>query len=127
MNDLAGLLAPPSEAAIADAVAAYGKAVAEAYGSRLVGLYLFGSRARGDHRPDSDVDLAVILTVFDGGAVAEKMKLIDLGFDALTDAGVMIQPWPFTPAQWSGEEQGGRFADLIVAARRDAAQVALPS
>lgn len=26
--------------------------------SGLRSLYLFGSRARGDHRPDSDVDLA---------------------------------------------------------------------
>jgi uncharacterized protein len=31
------------------------------YGSRLVGLVLFGSRARGDARADSDIDLLVIL------------------------------------------------------------------
>lgn len=123
MSDLAELLAPPSDATVAGAVAAYGKAVADAYGPRLTGLYLFGSRARGDHRPDSDVDLAVVLTTLDGSAVVEKMKLIDLAFDALTDAGVMIQPWPFTAAQWDGEEQGGRFADLLVTARRDAAPV----
>lgn len=123
MNDFAELLAPPSEAAVAAAIAAYGKTVAEAYGSRLAGLHLFGSRARGDHRPDSDVDLAVVLTVLDGGAAAEKMKLIDLAFDALTDAGVMIQPWPFTSAEWSGEGQGGRFADMLVEAKRDARQL----
>ena len=32
-------------------------ALAKKYGARR--LVLFGSRARGDHRPDSDIDLAV--------------------------------------------------------------------
>jgi predicted nucleotidyltransferase len=31
------------------------------YGERLRGLYLFGSRARGDAQPDSDVDVLVVL------------------------------------------------------------------
>ena len=33
----------------------------EIYGPRLKQLVLFGSRARGDARPDSDVDLLVVL------------------------------------------------------------------
>ena len=33
----------------------------ELYGDRLVDVLLFGSRARGDAEPDSDVDVAVIL------------------------------------------------------------------
>ena len=31
------------------------------YGPRLRGLYLFGSRARGDETPDSDLDVLVVL------------------------------------------------------------------
>lgn len=127
MNELADLLAPPSEAAVAQALTAYAESVKTAYGPRLVGLFLFGSRARGDHRPDSDADIAVVLTHFDGSAIAEKMELVDLGFDALTEAGVMIQPWSFTEAQWTGSESGGRFADLLQAARRDSVPVLLRS
>jgi predicted nucleotidyltransferase len=32
-----------------------------AFGGRLRGVILFGSRAREDHRPDSDLDLLVLL------------------------------------------------------------------
>jgi uncharacterized protein len=31
------------------------------YGARLEGVFLFGSRARGEAAPDSDVDLAIVL------------------------------------------------------------------
>jgi len=31
------------------------------YGDRLVGLFLFGSRARGETAPDSDVDVLIVL------------------------------------------------------------------
>ena len=31
------------------------------YGRRLIRLMLFGSRARGDFEPDSDVDVAIVL------------------------------------------------------------------
>lgn len=35
---------------------------------RPVSIYLFGSRARGDHRPDSDFDLLVVTDQADGDA-----------------------------------------------------------
>jgi len=35
------------------------------YGERLQGLYLVGSRARGDHRPDSDWDVLILLDTCD--------------------------------------------------------------
>ena len=33
----------------------------EIYGSRLAGLVLFGSQARGDGLPDSDIDVMIVL------------------------------------------------------------------
>ncbi len=35
----------------------------EFYGERLVKLVLFGSRARGDNEPDSDIDVLVVLDI----------------------------------------------------------------
>ncbi len=35
--------------------------LSRAFGERLRDVVLFGSRARGDHRPDSDLDLFVVL------------------------------------------------------------------
>ena len=36
--------------------------LAEVYGERLKGVYLFGSYARGEATEDSDIDVAVVLT-----------------------------------------------------------------
>ena len=60
-----------------------------AYGDRIERVVLFGSRARGDARPDSDYDVAVFLR--DIGGVGEEIKrLVDLGDDILVDTGALI-------------------------------------
>ncbi len=69
------------------------------YGPHLRGLYLFGSRARADHRADSDADLAVVLDAADD-PIGEQWSLIDLGYDILLDTGVLIQPWVLTQDRW---------------------------
>lgn len=42
-------------------VVAFRRGLERLYGDRFEGLYLFGSRARGEEALDSDVDLAVVL------------------------------------------------------------------
>ena len=42
-------------------------ALDELYGDRAERVVLFGSRARGTHRPESDLDLAVMLEEYEPG------------------------------------------------------------
>ncbi len=60
MGMRAGLDQIPDEKARA-VVAELKQRLRELYGDRLVSVILYGSRARGDHGPDSDVDVAVVL------------------------------------------------------------------
>jgi predicted nucleotidyltransferase len=47
-------------------------------GDRLRGFYLFGSKARGDYDPESDVDLAILV---DGLDRKTKERIIDIVAD----------------------------------------------
>ncbi|WP_158810723.1 nucleotidyltransferase domain-containing protein [Beijerinckia sp. L45] len=66
----------------------------QAYGARIERVVLFGSRARGDARPDSDYDIAVFFKdVFD--LHAEVVRLADLETAILFDTGAVINALPF--------------------------------
>ena len=65
---------------------------------RLERLILFGSRARGDARPDSDWDVAVILRDYDGNR-EEANRLADLAFDILLETDQALSLKPFAPEE----------------------------
>jgi predicted nucleotidyltransferase len=69
-------------------------ALAETYGDRLERAVLFGSRARGDSRPDSDYDVAVFIHA-PGRWFDEVIRLADLGTAILMDTGAVISAKPF--------------------------------
>jgi predicted nucleotidyltransferase len=48
-------------AELREILAAYRRGLERIYGDRLVEVVLFGSRARGDACPDSDIDVMVVL------------------------------------------------------------------
>lgn len=58
----------------------------------VVRAILYGSRARGDHRPDSDPDLVLVLAGHGGDAMAATVPMADEAFDVLLDTGIRISP-----------------------------------
>ncbi len=79
--------------------------IASVFLGRLSGVYdvaqaiMFGSRARGDHRPDSDLDLAVVLNGQRGDFIDTKLDMAGIAFDVLMETGVLVQPFPM----WDGD------------------------
>ena len=69
-------------------------AVTEIYGDRVERVVLFGSRARGDAKPDSDYDIAVFLEDV-GTFTEESSRLAAVSTDILLDTGAVISATPF--------------------------------
>lgn len=89
------------------------------YGARLLEVVLFGSRARGDARPDSDADLAVILDDGEWRFWAEKKRLADMSYEAQIEAGPKIQAWPIARSEWEDPARHRNRA-FVEAIKRDA-------
>jgi predicted nucleotidyltransferase len=111
-------MTPAERKALDDYVAA----VRGHYGARLVDILIFGSRARGDARPDSDADLAVILEDGDWRFWEEKWLLSGLAYDALLEPGLWIQAWPVSRSKWA-EEDLGKVPFFVIGARPEAKPV----
>ncbi len=87
-------------------------ALDQVYGERIERVVLFGSRARGDARTDSDYDVAVFLKDLRGfgkeaGAIAE------IETDILSESGVVINALPLRAGSY--RERTGLMQEL----RRD--------
>ena len=61
---------------------------------------LFGSRARGTHHSDSDVDIAVLLRGPRGKLMNMSIEMADIAFEVLLDTNVYIQPLPIWEDEW---------------------------
>jgi predicted nucleotidyltransferase len=111
-------MTPDERKALDDFVAA----VRSHYGARLVDVLVFGSRARGDARPDSDVDLVVIMEDGDWSFWKEKAFLSDVAYDAMAEADLWIQAWPVSRSDWK-EADPSKVPFFVVGARSDARPV----
>ncbi|MGO9673935.1 MAG: nucleotidyltransferase domain-containing protein [Methylocella sp.] len=69
-------------------------ALDQIYGPRLERVILFGSRARGDARADSDYDIAVFLNQPES-FWRESGRIADIGADILYATGAVINALPF--------------------------------
>lgn len=75
------------------------QALEAAYGARLERVVLYGSRARGDARPDSDWDVAVFIRdpedIWD-----ETGRLAAIETDLFYETGALINAFPFRAAAY---------------------------
>ena len=62
------------------------------FGDRVREVYLFGSRARGDHAPDSDADVAVVFAGAVDCPFVLVSDMVDDAYDLLLERGVYISP-----------------------------------
>jgi predicted nucleotidyltransferase len=69
-------------------------ALNDLYGDRLERVVLYGSRARGDARPDSDYDVAVFLRDMPD-RFAEMKRLAEVTRDILYSVGGVIHAMPY--------------------------------
>ncbi len=113
------LLTLPDDATVDRALRDFADTLRPVYGERLRGVYLFGSRARGDHTPESDADVAVVLADGDWDYWDEKMRLADLEYDTIIATGAEPQGWPVRESEWLNPERH-RNPELVRAMQRDA-------
>ncbi len=64
------------------------------------GAIVYGSRARGDHRPDSDADVAVLLRGQHRPFLPAKLDMADTAFDVLLETNILVSPLPIWLDEW---------------------------
>lgn len=64
------------------------------------GMILFGSRARRNHRSDSDLDVAVLLHGHREHFFDTALGLADTAYDVLLETGVLIEAIPIWEDEW---------------------------
>ena len=74
----------------------------------IAGAILYGSRARGTHRPDSDADLAVLLSGEHQSRMPIALAMADVAYEVLLETGLNIAPLPVWIDEW---EHPGRFSN----------------
>ncbi len=82
------------------------------------GAILFGSRARGTHRSDSDADVAVLLHGEHQRFLTTKLAMADVAFDVLLETGINISPLPVWLSEWNHPE-GHSNPSLLQAIARE--------
>ena len=84
-------------------------ALSDVYDDRLEWVVLYGSRARGDHRPDSDYDIAVFIK--DPGTLGEEIRrLASITSDILFETGAVVSATPFRAGAY--RERTGFMCEL---------------
>lgn len=70
-----------------------------------VAAIVYGSRARGTHRPDSDADVAVLLNGEHQRRLPTTLAMADVAYEVLLETGVNITPLPVWLDEWEHPER----------------------
>ena len=71
----------------------------------IAGAILYGSRARGTHRHDSDADLAVLLSGEHEPRMPTALAMADVAYEVLLETGLNIAPLPVWLDEWEHPER----------------------
>jgi uncharacterized protein len=88
-------LVPPLRLADARAVTDFVDRLRDTLGERLVHVCVFGSRARGDAGPDSDLDVLVIVEP-DSQRIELETTVSDIAFDVSLEHAIHVSPTVLT-------------------------------
>lgn len=110
MSGTLAYLQPDEEAAVSE----YLTRLIDRLNGRLVGMHLFGSKARGDFMPDSDLDLLIILKN-DDWKTKDTVRFI--AADVSLEYDVLINTHILSQARW--EKMARQQATLWQEVRRD--------
>lgn len=84
------------------AVSRFASIIASRYD--MAGIIVYGSRARGTHRQDSDADVAVLLHGEHLPFLPTKLEMADAAFDVSLETGILISPLPVWLDEWEHPE-----------------------
>lgn len=68
------------------------------------GAIVYGSRARGTHRPDSDADVAVLLNGRHERVLTTTLAMADAAYDVLLETSINVTPLPVWVDEWEHPE-----------------------
>ncbi|HLE96968.1 MAG TPA: nucleotidyltransferase domain-containing protein [Candidatus Thermoplasmatota archaeon] len=91
--------AAPEPAGVEEVLRDVRRVAAELYGERVVRLVLYGSHARGDARPGSDVDVLLVLSG-DVERGTEIARLVEATYDLLLQRGVHVSVLPMSEREF---------------------------
>jgi predicted nucleotidyltransferase len=79
-------------------------------GPRLHELWLFGSRARGDSRPESDYDVVVVA---DGDQEEVHALVVESNYTMMCEGSALFGALEYSPAQWEKQKRTGLGRNVV--------------
>ncbi len=100
------------------ALKSFSERLQQAYLDQVQKVYLFGSKARGEGKTDSDIDI-LIITVREDRSL--RHKIIDLASDCSLEYNVLLSPRIISMQRWQAKQGFGLYRNIA----RDAKSISV--